>query len=85
MKPQLQLYAIFHLNLAFSSIEEAQRPEIIKRCYWPLLRLVREFNFPVGIELTGYTLENINTLDPLWVVEFKSLLNTGSLVVVIHS
>jgi hypothetical protein len=30
----LQLHAIFHLNLAYSSIEEDQRPEVVRRCYW---------------------------------------------------
>ena len=37
----LQLYAFFHLNLAFSSIEEEQRGDVITRCYWPLLELAR--------------------------------------------
>ena len=37
----LRLFALFHLNLAFSSIEEEQRGEVIARCYWPLLRLAR--------------------------------------------
>jgi hypothetical protein len=27
--PMLQLYSIFHLNIAWSSIEEEQRPEVI--------------------------------------------------------
>jgi len=34
----LNLFALFHLNLAFSSIEEEQRGDVIARCYWPLLR-----------------------------------------------
>ena len=46
----LQLYSVFHLNIAYSSIEDEQRPEVIRRCYWPLLRLAREFNLPFGIE-----------------------------------
>ena len=33
----LQLYSIFHLNIAYSSIEEEQRQEVIRCCYWPLL------------------------------------------------
>jgi hypothetical protein len=35
----LHLFAVFHLNLAFSSIEENERPLVIERCYWPLLAL----------------------------------------------
>ncbi len=29
----LNLFALFHLNLAFSSIEEEQRDDVIRRCY----------------------------------------------------
>ena len=36
----LHLFALFHLNLAFSSIEEEQRSDVIKRCYWPLLEQI---------------------------------------------
>ncbi|MEE8481244.1 MAG: hypothetical protein V3T59_08400 [Desulfobacterales bacterium] len=49
----LQLYSIFHLNIAYSSIEEEQRPELIRCCYWPLLRLARKYDLPFGIEATG--------------------------------
>ena len=45
----LHLFAFFHLNLAFSSIEEEQRGEVIERCYWPLLELAQECG-PIGIE-----------------------------------
>ncbi|MBI2353853.1 MAG: glycoside hydrolase family 57 [Deltaproteobacteria bacterium] len=69
----LKLYSIFHLNLAFSSIEEEQRPEVIRRCYWPLLRLARELNLSFGIEITGYTLETVAAIDPGWVAELRDL------------
>ena len=59
----LRVFAFFHLNLAFSSIEEERRAEVIARCYWPLLRLSE--NHPhIGIEVSGYTLEEIARLDP---------------------
>jgi hypothetical protein len=61
----LDVFALFHLNLAFSSIEEEQRGEVIARCYWPLLRLAEEHG-PIGIEATGFTLEEIASLDPAW-------------------
>lgn len=73
----LQLYSIFHLNIAYSSIEEEQRPEVIRRCYWPLLRLVREYDLPFGIEATGYTLETIAVSDPTWVEELRRLTTEG--------
>jgi len=37
----LLLYNFFHLNLAYSAIEEADRARVIERCYWPLLRLAQ--------------------------------------------
>ena len=62
----LQVFAFFHLNLAFSSIEEEQRGEVIARCYWPLLRLA-ERSGPIGMEVSGYTLEEIAARDPDWI------------------
>ncbi|HEV2652702.1 MAG TPA: hypothetical protein VGU69_15695 [Rhizomicrobium sp.] len=72
----LSLFALFHLNLAFSSIEEEQRDDVIARCYWPLLRLAEKFG-PIGIEATGFTLEEIAKRDPSWIERFKALLNDG--------
>ena len=71
----LSLYTIFHLNLAFSSIEEELRPEVVRRCYWPLLRLTRDLELPFGIEITGYTLETVAAIDPAWVDELRELCN----------
>ncbi|MFQ5674444.1 MAG: glycoside hydrolase family 57 [bacterium] len=73
----LNLYTIFHLNLAYSSIEEAQQPAVIRRCYWPLLRLARHLNLPFGIEASGYTLERIQSIDPRWIDELRSLVTIG--------
>jgi hypothetical protein len=72
----LQLFALFHLNLAFSSIEEEQRAEVIERCYWPLLRLAAKFG-PIGIEATGFTLEEIEARDPSWIAEARKLREAG--------
>jgi hypothetical protein len=74
---RLQLYNIFHLNLAYSSIEEEQRTDVIQRCYWPLLQLAREHNLPLGIEASGYTLETTAVIDPAWVEELRSLTSKG--------
>jgi Glycosyl hydrolase family 57 len=72
----LTLYALFHLNLAFSSIEEEQRGEVIARCYWPLLRLAERFG-PIGIEATGFTLEEIAARDPAWIDKARALIADG--------
>ena len=68
----LRVFAVFHLNLAFSSIEEKQRPEVIKSCYWPLLRLAERHSH-LGIEISGFTLEEIARLDPSWIARAREL------------
>ena len=73
----LQLYNFFHLNLAYSAIPEEDRPRVIERCYWPLMRLARDRNLPFGIELSGYTLEAIAAIDPSLVQELASLVKDG--------
>ena len=59
----LSLYSIFHLNLAYSSIPESRRLEIIRRCFWPLLNLAIEDSIPIAIEAPAYTLEVARMLD----------------------
>jgi len=71
-----QGYLIFHLNLAFSSIKTEARQEVIRKCYWPLLELAESTGITVGIELTGWTLQQIELLDTLWVERFRQLLLT---------
>jgi hypothetical protein len=61
----LNLFALFHCNLAFSSIEEESRADVIQRCYWPLLELAQSHG-PIGLEATGFTLEEIARRDPDW-------------------
>ena len=68
----LRVFAVFHLNLAFSSIEEERRAQVIKSCYWPLLRLA-EHHAHLGIEIPGYTLEEIARLDPPWIAQARQL------------
>src|SRR5665213_853857 len=75
---RLRLFAFFHLNVAFSSIEEEQRAEVIAKCYWPLLRLA-ETNGPIGIEASGFTLEEIAARDPAWITAAKNLLAQGKI------
>ncbi|HKI92327.1 MAG TPA: hypothetical protein VJ986_08490 [Gaiellaceae bacterium] len=73
----LGLYAIFHLNLAFSSLEEDQRPDVLERCYWPLLELARDLELPFGIEATGTTLDAAAAIDPSWIEGLRSLVADG--------
>jgi hypothetical protein len=71
-------YIVFHLNLAFSSIEEEAWIDVIRTCYHPLLDLIEKTGVPIGIELTGWTLKQIERIDIAWIERFKVLLNTGA-------
>jgi len=70
------VFAFFHLNLAFSSIPEERRDEVIARCYRPLFQLAARVG-PIGIEISGYTLEEIAARDPGWIAEARRLLAAG--------
>jgi hypothetical protein len=72
----LRLFALFHLNLAFSSIEEEQRNAVIVKCYWPLLHLAEQHG-PIAIEATGFTLEEIAKRDPEWIARARDLIARG--------
>lgn len=72
----LHLFALFHLNLAFSSIEEDERDAVIARCYWPLLHLAEQHG-PIGLEATGFTLEEIARRDPEWIGRARALIAAG--------
>jgi len=76
MKPKG--YLVFHLNLAFSSIEEDAWADVIRTCYHPLLDLIEKTGVPIGIELTGWTLMQIKRIDNSWIERFRALLNSDS-------
>lgn len=73
----INLYAVFHLNLAFSSISEEERCTVIDRCYWPLLHLLKRTRIPAGIEISGYTLEVIEALEPDWIEALRQWIAEG--------
>lgn len=73
----LRLYTAFHLNLAYSSIEEERRAEVVTRCYRPLLDLARDLDLPLGIEAPAYTLEAAASADPGWFEDFRALVTAG--------
>lgn len=75
MKPKG--YLVFHLNLAFSSIDEGEWKKVIKSCYHPLLDLAEKTGICIGIELTGWTLKKIEKVDKTWIKRFKKLINVG--------
>jgi hypothetical protein len=76
VRSSLSVFAFFHLNLAFSSIEEERRTDVITHCYWPLLKLAEQVG-PLGVEMSGYTLEEIAARDPQWIAAAKKLIAAG--------
>lgn len=78
----LQLYTLWHLNLAYSSIEEERHHAVIENCYWPLLNLAIERSIPLGIELPAWTLNKISELDPKWVEALKEQIERGKVELV---
>ncbi len=72
----LRFFAFFHLNLAYSSLEEEQRGDVIARCYWPMLKLAERCG-PIGVEASGFTLEEIAARDSAWIKELKRLIAAG--------
>jgi hypothetical protein len=73
----LLLVCMFHLNLAFSSLEAEQREQVVSRCYWPLLGLAEQTGFPIAIEATGWTVQQIAQLDPSWIARVRELIAQG--------
>jgi predicted glycosyl hydrolase (DUF1957 family) len=71
----LNIFAIFHINLCYSSIEEEQKTEVIKKCYWPLLNIIEKLKIPVAIEATGFSLEEIEKRDKTFIKKLKFLIN----------
>jgi hypothetical protein len=73
LPPPLHTFALFHLNLAFSSIEEEQRATVVRDCYTPLLDLA-ERHHPIAVEATAYTLKAIAACDPDWIGQLSELI-----------
>lgn len=71
----LYCYCVFHLNISFSSVEEDRRPQLVEKCYWPLLKLAADLDLPIGLEASGYTLEEIKRIDPSWIDELRRLID----------
>lgn len=72
----LKLFALFHLNLMYSSIAEDQRPLVVDRCYEPLLDLA-EGGLPLALEAPGLTLEMIRDVRPGTLARMRRLVAAG--------
>lgn len=72
----LYLYSVFHCNLAFSLIPRDHFSKVVERCYWPLLELTAG-GTPLAIEMSAWTLNEVNSIDPGFVRELKRLWDEG--------
>lgn len=72
----LKLYTLFHCNLAFSMIPREHFHKVVERCYSPLLDMA-EKGFPIAIEMTAWTLKEVNRIDPSFVERLRSLWQAG--------
>jgi hypothetical protein len=79
---QARLICLFHLNLAFSSLEEEAHADVVRRCYHPMLDLVEQAGFPIAVEATGWTLRRIAAVDGSWIERARELLAGGVLELV---
>ena len=75
-------FLFFHHNLAFSSIEEECRVDVIRKCYMPLLEIPRRLGIPINIEMPAWTLEICCEICPEYVEELKLLIDDGKVIIV---
>tara|TARA_Y100000590_G_scaffold43848_1_gene46721 strand:+ start:45089 stop:47377 length:2289 start_codon:yes stop_codon:yes gene_type:complete len=83
--PKLSLYSIFHGNLNYSSIDKELYEHVIDTCYWPLIDLVKEFDFKPGLEFPLNTLQKINDIDSLFLPELKQLVKEQKIEIICSS
>jgi hypothetical protein len=79
---RLAVFTVFHANLDFSALPDADVPLVLERCYWPLLALAESDRLPLGIELSARTLARIAREDPEWGKALASLAAQGLVEVV---
>ena len=73
----MNVYAVFHLNLAFSSIDQECHKDIVTACYVPILDCIEYHGIPLAIEITAFTLDAIHVCSPSWIERLKRLVHQG--------
>ena len=73
----MNLFTLFHANLAFSSIPSRHYDWILDNCYWPLLSFVAATRTKTGLEMSGETLKILENIDPAFVAELRCLCDEG--------
>jgi len=69
----MDLFTIFHANLAFSSIPSKHYDWVLDNCYWPLLSFIESDQIKTGLEFSGSTLEILHQMDPSIIVKIREL------------
>ncbi|MEZ4218394.1 MAG: hypothetical protein R3E88_18095 [Myxococcota bacterium] len=59
-----RLFCVFHANLDFSAIPDADVPVVLERCYARLLDAVEREGLPIGLEMPARTLARIAREEP---------------------
>ena len=77
MTAERYAYAVFHLNLGFSSLDEDAHETVLEKCYRPLLDLAEDEDFRPWIEAPATTLLRIDDLDPGWIRRLRRLVAEG--------
>ncbi len=79
----LQATLLFHLNLSYSAIERDERPEVVRRCYRPLLDLLERLPWlKLAVEASGHTFERMEVLDPEWIERLAEYAGSGRVEIV---
>ncbi len=68
-------FLFFHMNIEFSAINESDRKDVIEHSYIPLFNLIEKLEIKCGIEITGYTLEQIAVLNAPVIDYMRTLIN----------
>ena len=71
------LVCLFHLNLAFSSLPAERRPEIVERCYWPMLELARRRRSRSRSRRRGGRSSRSPRSTPTWIAAARELIEAG--------
>lgn len=74
---KLYLYTVFHANLNYSYIPHDLYPQVLRDCYWPLLRTVERLDVPLGLEMSAHTLQMVNSMDASFTRKLGSLWHDG--------
>lgn len=55
----INIFNFFHLNLNYSALSQSKVNDLISNCYLKLFQNIKNCNIQVGIEASGFTIEQI--------------------------